>query len=173
MGKHSSFKRRKNDAYFTPYAGVTPLISHLPTQQFTYIEPCAGNGQLIGHLAASTGVCIKAYDIDPKEDFIEQADVLEMTFNTVPDFFITNPPWTRQLLHPMIEKLSDIAPTWLLFDSDWIHTKQSIPYIPRLRKIVSIGRLKWFPESKMSGKDNCQWHLFDKPSNTPTQFFGR
>jgi hypothetical protein len=39
--------------------------------------------------------------------------------------FITNPPWDRKVLHPLIEHLSSIAPTWLLFDADWMHTKQS------------------------------------------------
>jgi hypothetical protein len=84
---------------------------------------------------------------------------------------ITNPPWDRTLLHPLIEKLSDLRPTWLLFDADWVHTKQSINYLPRLRKIVSIGRVKWF--DKTAGKDNSCWYLFDKPSDIAVEFYGR
>jgi len=74
----------------------------------------------------------------------------------------------------MIEHFSDMRPTWLLFDADWMHTKQSAPYLWRLRKIVSVGRLKWIPDSRYTGKDNCCWYLFDgrKNDESPT-FFGR
>lgn len=78
------------------------------------------------------------------------------------------------MLHPIIERLSDQAPTWLLIDADWVHTKQAVPFLSRLRRIVAIGRVKWIPDSKMTGKDNCAWHLFDRPDPaSPTLFFGR
>lgn len=38
MGKRSSFRRMKNDAYDTPVEAVLPLISHLP-DRFTFDEP--------------------------------------------------------------------------------------------------------------------------------------
>jgi len=59
-----------------------------------------------------------------------------------------------------------------LNDADWIHTKQSIPFMPRLRKIVSVGRVKWF--DKTAGKDNACWYLFDRYDETyATRFYGR
>jgi hypothetical protein len=90
-----------------------------------------------------------------------------------PDFYITNPPWDRKILHPIIELLSSLSPTWLLFDADWPHTQQSTPYMESLVKIVSIGRVKWIPDSKMTGKDNCCWYLFDKSGYKQTEFYGR
>lgn len=65
------------------------------------------------------------------------------------------------------------ASTWLLFDADWVHTRQAIPYLPRLKKIVSVGRLIWIPGTKMTGKDNCAWHLFERDWSRPALFFGR
>jgi hypothetical protein len=117
--------------------------------------------------------CVSAYDIQPQEDWIWFQDALQLEEQYVAgcDFIITNPPWDRTLLHPLIEKLSDLRPTWLLFDADWVHTKQSINYLPRLRKIVSIGRVKWF--DKTAGKDNSCWYLFDKPSDIAVEFYGR
>jgi len=174
VGKRSDFKRVERDFYETPLKGVLPLIPHIPNR-FTYIEPCAGAGQLMVHLKSqSKGVCIGAYDIEPQRGYIKQRDALDITSRNIirPDFFITNPPWDRKLLHPLIEQLSDIAPTWLLFDADWVHTKQSIPFQPRLRKIVSVGRLVWIPGSKMTGKDNSAWHLFSTPSQKITRFYG-
>jgi hypothetical protein len=61
-------------------------------------------------------------------------------------------------------------PTWLLFDADWMHTKQSVDYVQYLHKIVSVGRIKWF--GNMTGKDNCAWYLFENRT-TETKFYGR
>ena len=73
----------------------------------------------------------------------------------------------------MIDHLCKIAPTWLLFDADWMHTKQAIPYLDYCEKIVSIGRVKWFGNA--SGKDNSCWYLFDGKDfdRSGTTFYGR
>jgi len=91
----------------------------------------------------------------------------------VVDFCITNPPWDRGFLHPFIEHWLDIGPTWLLFDADWMHTKQSAMYMTYCRSIVSVGRIKWIEDSKYTGKDNCCWYLFDASHQGPTEFYGR
>ena len=49
MGKRSNFKRKERDFYSTPIEAVEPLIKHL-SQDFTFAEPCAGNGALCSHL---------------------------------------------------------------------------------------------------------------------------
>lgn len=153
MGKRSNFERRERDRYPTPYAAVVPLLPHLPTFA-RFDEPCAGDGDLVGHLECSGHKCVTAGDI------LTGRDALEITMTTA-DMFITNPPWDRTILHPLIDRLSGIAPTWLLFDADWMHTQQSAPYMSRCRKIVSVGRVRWIPDSKMTGKDNSAWYLFD------------
>jgi len=169
MGKRSDFKRIPRDFYPTPREAVLPLLPHLP-DVFSYVEPCAGDGALIDLLPF--GCCDWAGDIDPNRDDIALMNALETTDYTA-DYIITNPPWDRKILHPMIEHFSAYCPTWLLFDADWIHTKQSAPYMPWLRKIVSVGRVKWIPDSKMTGKDNCAWHLFDQHTTGATEFYGR
>ena len=183
MGKRSNFERKPRDFYPTPYEAVVPLIPHLePGTDFH--EPCAGNGQLTCLLESYAGqMCMGESDICPQPDDdgiryeeIYEIDALKLEecgIGHEADIFITNPPWSRDILHPLITHLSDIAPTWLLFDADWMHTKQSAEFMPRLRKIVSVGRVKWIPDSKMTGKDNCCWYLFDKPSSEPTIFYGR
>ena len=158
----------------TPFAAVEPLIKHLP-RKFAFSEPCAGDGQLCRHLEYFGGVCMWSSDIEPqlagiaKNDFSEIGDFEIMESG----FIITNPPWDRTILHPIIEHFAPQKPTWLLFDADWVHTKQSIPYIKYLHKIVSVGRIKWF--GNMTGKDNCAWHLFDAqtPPIMGAIFYGR
>ena len=73
----------------------------------------------------------------------------------------------------MIEYFTAFRPTWLLFDADWIHTKQSIEYLPLLKKIVSIGRVQWIVDSKSTGKDNCCWYLFDSCDSQSIDFIVR
>lgn len=171
MGKRSNFKRIARDYYPTPYEAVIPLFPHLPSDGFTYCEPCAGDGRLVAHLLSAGGQCISATDIEPQANWIACRDVLTTLIGSV-DFIITNPPWDRKILHPLIIHLSMQAPTWLLFDADWKHTKQAIPYLKFCQKIVNVGRVKWIEGSKMTGKDNVCWYLFDfyNPTDAPLFF---
>ena len=168
MGKRSNFERNPRDFYPTPYEAVVPLVPHLPSE-YSFYEPCAGNGQLITHLVKHGGLCNHATDIEPQGIGINTLDVFDIQF-VHSDYIITNPPWSREILHPMIKHLSSIKPTWLLFDADWMHTKQSTPYMTLCSKIVSVGRIKWF--GNMTGKDNCAWYLFGKETSN-TNFYGR
>jgi hypothetical protein len=124
-------------------------------------------------LTAAGRVCVSAFDIEPQRLDIALMDALEWKAKRYTDLIITNPPWLRSTLHPLIVHLSNQRPTWLLFDADWIHTKQAAPYLPRLRKIVSVGRVKWIADSPHTGKDNCAWHLFTAESEAPSLIYGR
>lgn len=177
MGKRSNFDRIPKDKYrtFDPRAGAA-LAPHLYGTE-RYWEPCAAGLDLVRQLDALGLECAVATDIQPEDETVFRSDALkasEADFrSTGANSIITNPPWRRDLLHQMIVSFSDMAPTWLLFDADWIHTRQSAPFTARLRKVVSVGRLIWIEGTTTSGKDNCAWHLFDKPSNAPTEFYGR
>ncbi|WP_424967313.1 class I SAM-dependent methyltransferase [Dinoroseobacter sp. S375] len=175
MGKRSDFPRRKHDTYDTPREAVEPLRGHLP-RRAPYWEPCAGSGALIR--ALSFGNCVACSDIEPRglDGWMQRADALSVGQKSVAmaeaDYIITNPPWTRQILHPMIDHFAHLRPTWLLFDADWMHTKQAAPYLKMCRKIVSVGRVSWM-QNGQTGKDNCAWYLFDAYDTGPARFFGR
>ncbi|WP_420010629.1 class I SAM-dependent methyltransferase, partial [Tateyamaria sp.] len=147
MGKRSNFDRVPRDFYPTPIEAVLPLVPHLPVQ-FDYWEPCAGDGALFQHIdqLCPQSECLYLSDIEPRGLGIRCADALSQVSPAA--MIITNPPWDRKVLHPMIEHFSAMAPTWLLFDADWIHTKQSARFMPWLQKVVSVGRVKWIPDSK-------------------------
>ena len=174
MGKRSNFERKPRDFYPTPFEAVEPLIEHLP-KHFTFAEPCAGNGTLVGHLEHYNGHCMWASDIEPQHKGISTQDYKDVKENELleSEYIITNPPWNRAILHPLIEHFAPQRPTWLLFDADWPHTKQSKSYIKFLHKIVSVGRIKWFGNT--TGKDNCAWYLFDAQTLPimGTFFYGR
>lgn len=171
MGKRSDFSRFPRDFYPTPIEATLPLFAHLrPNTKF--VEPCAGNGIMVLQLERVGHKCLLAIDIEPQSTKVSLGDAFDLCY-TEADCFITNPPWDRSILHPLIIHLSNLAPTWLLFDADWVHTQQAKPFLPRLSRIVSIGRVRWIPNSTMTGKDNCCWHLFTKGNHTSAEFFGR
>ena len=164
MSKRSGekFDRIPNDLYrtFDPraVARLNPLLA--PRTQF--IEPCAGAGDLIDGLRVKGHRCVGAYDIAPLRHDIKAGDATRMRWRTPGRaIFITNPPWTREILHAIILHLCRQAPLWALFDSDWLFTDQSSPFLIYLRKVVAVGRLRWIPGTSSDGYDNCSWYLFD------------
>lgn len=161
MGKRSNFEREKLDFYPTPVEAVTPLLPHLRANT-KFCEPCAGAGDLARHLEAHGHVCTSAFDVEPQNDTVwrNDASFALMADLKGADYIITNPPWDRKPLHQIIERCSTLTETWLLFDSDWMFTKQARPYLRFCDLVVSVGRVKWIPDSDMSGKDNCCWYRF-------------
>lgn len=158
MGKYSNFEKIPRDFYPTPFEAVVPLIPHLKGLKY-FCEPCAGDGRLSDYLETLGMHCVLKSDIEPQRNDVSAANALNLYY---PAPVITNPPWTRKILHPMINHFSQQVPTWLLFQANWMHTLQAEKYMPFCKKIVSVGRVKWFPDSKSSGKEDCCWYLFDK-----------
>jgi hypothetical protein len=158
MSKRSSFPKIERDKYRTPYEAVLPLLPQLPAGSL-FAEPCAGNGVLIDHLVSAGHKCVWASDIEAERDDIRPFDAMSLR-NISADICITNPPWTRSILHPLIDHLSAMLPCWFLFDASWPFTKQSSDLIRRCSKIVPVGRVKWFPDSPHMGMDDVAWYEF-------------
>jgi hypothetical protein len=154
------------DAYATPFAAVLPLMPHLRGIE-TFAEPCCGEGHLVAHLQSMGLHCVYEGDILRGKDALD----MDNCFYDL-DAIITNPPWTREILHPMILHFQKIAPTWLLFDADWSHTRQAAPFLPQCSHIVSAGRIKWIADSKHTGKDNAAWYRFHAQHVDGPKFVG-
>lgn len=161
MSKRTDFPRRKNDAYLTwDKRALPPLLPNLmPATRF--IEPCAGRGDLIDQLETAGHHCVEAWDIEPQRGDILKVDAFTIKADHDFDCYITNPPWTRAILHPLIMHLCAQKPTWLLFDADWMHNLSSGQYLKHCSKIVSTPRLKWIEGTDQASVDNCAWYLFD------------
>jgi hypothetical protein len=165
MGKRSDFERRKADFYPTPPAAVAPVIPFLRGIR-TFAEPCCGDGDLVRHLESFGLRCVYAGDIRHGQD--------ALAVNSYDgDAIITNPPFRRDWLMPMIEHFRAIAPTWLLMPADWPHTKYAAPVMRTCSDIVSIGRVKWFPNSDATSKDNFAWYRFHSSHTSGPVFHGR
>src|SRR5262245_32706148 len=124
MGKRSNFERRPGDFYPTPREAVLPLIPYLRGVR-TFAEPCCGDGVLVHHLEGFGLRCVYQGDISTGQDALTRESYGEA------DAIITNPPYTRDVMHRLIVHLQRVAPTWLLLESDWASTKQAAPFLPQ------------------------------------------
>lgn len=157
MGKRSDFPRIPKDAYNTFDPRAEKPLSNYISRHVSYYEPCVGKGDLVQLLSLFR--CVGSSDIE--------LDARTTQYDTQAEYFITNPPWTRKILHPIIDNLRVQRPTWLLFDAAWMFTAQSSPYMMYCKTVIAVGRLRWIPGTTMDGKDDCAWYLFDKePSQT-------
>jgi hypothetical protein len=170
---NDKFERKGRDFYATiDPAAVNALVEHLPLPT-AFIEPCAGAGDLINELCRHHGiVCVGAFDIEPQAKNVEQRNCL--TLNWVSQevtHFITNPPFTWDMLKPILDHLPTLAPTWLLLPADYMHNVRVGPYMTKCAKVVSVGRMYW-ENNKKKGVDNYAWYLFTN-NETETTFYGR
>jgi len=178
MGKREETKKPKSprDFYATidPDA-VKPLLPFV--RGMTYAEPCAGDGDLVDLLG--WGNCFWMSDIEPNEDLqiTYDASVIPLdTFSGV-DCIITNPPFSKAILLPIMDHLMQSGiPLWLLLPADIMHNKYMSPYMLKCKTVVSIGRLCWFPNEVtgklVKGVDNYCWFEYVN-YETPTTFHGR
>lgn len=170
MGKRSEFIRAPKDMYPTiDDRAVLALLPHIKDIEL-YSEPCYGKGHLVEMIdRLSDARCVSYSDIDLGMDALDWTED-ELCGS---DAIITNPPWSRNILHPMIMHFKDLAPTYLLFDADWAHTKQALPYLKYCTDIISVGRLIWIEGTKMTGKDSVCWYRFDKEPSKQINFHPR
>lgn len=134
MGKRdgNKFERNKRDYYATiDPAAANALIEHLPISCL-FIEPCAGAGDLRNELERHYGVvCTYACDIEPSGEKVSEENCLNIK-GVAEDTtcFITNPPYSWDMLQPILDYLPAIRPTWLLLQpttcttSEWPPTWQ-------------------------------------------------
>ena len=165
MGKRSTFERREGDFYPTPRSAVLPLIPWLRGVR-TFAEPCCGDGALVRHLESFGLRCAYAGDIATGQD------ALALDQYGGAQVVITNPPYTRPLMHALIWHFARILPTWLLLETDWASTKQAAPFMPSCSNIVSVGRLRWIEGTTMSGMQNLRG-TGSTLATRPARFFMR
>jgi len=167
MGKRSDFEKIPRDKYYTWDARAYTPMRAIFRQIGSFVEPCAGGGDMIRALEAIHPRCVYACDIEPTADFDR---ILKLSYDQIDpaifkhaDYIITNPPWTRSVMHPFIEWcIASGTPAWLLIDTNWASSRQARPLLSYCSDIVPTPRLKWIPDSKDSAKDDTAWYRFQE-----------
>ena len=177
MGKREEVKKPKSarDFYATidPDA-VIPLLPYIDGK--TYAEPCYGKGDLV-RLLGDSAKCLWKSDIHWQKGVNYQRDATTIDLDTFLgiDLIITNPPFSRSVLLPMLDHLVHSGkPVWLLLPADIMHNKYMSHYMDRCDLVLSVGRLCWFPVDNkiVKGVDNYCWYRFGQRV-VSTTFEGR
>lgn len=154
-------KRKPQDLVSSPPRVASVLLSHVEIDEF--IEPCAGEGELVKHLEARGCRCVWQSDISTGRDAFSLQD------RELPDApIITNPPWTREILHRLIPHFAKLRTTYLLFDFEWASSLQGIPCMKYCTEIIPVGRVKWNPGKKYNNdKETVSWYKFEYLKKPP------
>ncbi|MEC9433419.1 MAG: hypothetical protein VYD87_10975 [Pseudomonadota bacterium] len=141
---------------------MTPISRPIPARSRRWRASFARMaGDLVRLVEASTSWrCGFASDLAPAAERtppspegeslpIRTLDAFDLTADHVRDChaIITNPPWTRDRrtglpLHGLIEHLSDLRPTYLLFDLDWLASTYFRDFASRLRAVLPVGGVR-------------------------------
>ena len=174
MGKRSDFDKVPKDFYpTTDVRAVVPLVKFI--RGATYAEPCYGNGDL-EDLLVEVANCKWRSDIRETVGSSKVLDALSLTKSDLSDIdlIVTNPPFTRGVLLPMLDHFITLKPTWLLLPADLMHNAYFGPYMEKCQKIVSVGRIKWFKDTEKDSTENFAWYFWPQHAkNETTVFYGR
>lgn len=173
MGKRGdTYERSPRDLYETvdPRA-VAALLPHVD-KRLPFIEPCAGAGALVDQLVGAGLKLHYACDIAPLRHGFGMLDARAVRIDES-EQVITNPPFTRSLMHEIMVHCARQAPSWFLVEADWVMTQQAAPILREHgAEVVSIGRLKWFRKGDPRDKGNDPMDNFVWLKLVPQPFGG-
>jgi len=175
----NAFELRPREYYPTIDPKAHKVIAPLVKGR-TYAEPCYGAGDLVRGISGENReeLCKFKSDISPDGGGCLEGDALDLIPRDLEscDLIVTNPPFDRKTLVPLLEHFISLKPTWLLLPADRMHVKYFSEYMDMCTQVHSIGRLCWFYKEgkRVAGVDNYAWFFWPKGGDTenPTIFRG-
>lgn len=164
-------KANPRDIWDTPPEAMPSLLRHLP-RKIGFYEPCAGAGALVRHLLEAEHYCLSASDIEPRNSIVLKREAIEAIndlkypdFNeSYSEFIITNPPFSREsmgFLRELIKTCAHKRQSWFLLPFAFAANVQNANLMRNYCcKVVTIGRLKWVPDTPHKEGRDMAWFLF-------------
>lgn len=164
------FQKLEKDKYYS----FDPKIGHalhmdLIDEEFTYIEPCCGAGDLISQIKG--GKCVQAIDIEP--EISKDSEIYSVTEKgdaryhplVKADYIISNPAFSReykQSFFTMLQRFlrEDVKAIYMLLPFNWICNQDFQWAMEYCESIRPIGRLKWIPGSTQTETKDHLWYKF-------------
>ena len=154
MSKRSSFEKVPKDFYATVDPNAIPLKLIEFVRGKSYASPCYGNGDL-EDLLMDVAICRWRSDIRKTVGSSKVWDATCLSKHELErcDIILENPPYTKDVLLPMIDRFMGLKPTWLLLPADLMHNKYFRPYMKMCNEVISVGRLYWFTNDWVVDKE--------------------
>lgn len=158
--------------YPTLPSTIEPLLPLLP-KRTRFIEPCAGDYSLAGYLEQHGHECVFASDLEPRHEEVCVRDAGKHDFRSIQaDMVITNFPYRKQLLKPILENLIPQIDIWMVIYSSWLDTLWAAKFMEHAAIELPIGRARWplgveVTDPGGAGKRDFSWVLFT-PTKQPT-----
>ncbi len=168
------FERNERDFYATPEEPILKLLPELVNYN-TFAEPMCGDGAIVRVLEARGWDAAHLSDMQPEGDMKSRAielDVMDLNYGLHledVEVIVSNPPWPLPPNKggkggiptvPIINHLRQLAPTWLLLSSDFMHNKYFADLHPFCSKVIAVGRVSW-QGNGVKGLDNAAWYRFE------------
>lgn len=167
---------RDSDFWETPAEAFCREFIDLLPSTLRYGEPCFGKGKLALHLTKASRlankhiVCCHASDLyveaEPELRSVK-LDARTLTTDDLEepiDLWITNAPWRRGHLFPIIDNLVKIAPVWMILPGEFYHRRNASACMSRCSDVVSTGCVNWIPGKSGNARTAYAWYKFH---NTP------
>jgi len=173
--RNDGFDKVPKDFYpTTDVKAVEPLVPFI--RGVIYAEPFYGDGDL-EDLLMDVATCKWRSDIREtvlSSKVMPATDLTQYDLEGI-DCIISNPPFTKGILLPCIDHLIKLKPTWLLLPADMMHNKYFGDYMGICNRVVSIGRVCWFPKDgkRVASTDNFAWYYWEDDKSCNTSFYGR
>jgi hypothetical protein len=133
---------------------VTDLLALHLTPGATVSEVCAGAYRLADRLQFHGLTIGEAFDIAPRDPRVEVGDA---TVRVPRHLAITNPPFQRDLLMPILTAACRWPKGgWFLLPSDVLINRWFSPFAPHIVQVLPIGRVSWFGNGR-NGYENYCW----------------
>lgn len=162
MQYRSGHEARELDVWPTLPQTIRPLLPYLPSGT-RFVEPAAGDYRLAAFLEGNGHECVFASDIEPRHDEVCKRDAATHDFrNYQADMIITNLPYRRDMLQPILKNLIGQLPIWMVIYSGWLDTEWAKPFMEYASHELPIGRAPWEIPGKPEGggKRDFSWVRF-------------